>query len=87
MDQKTRKLMTKHKALHPRDDVDKLYVSRKEGGGRPINTEYSASISIQRFKDNIQMCGGRLISANRYNTNNTMINKTEIARKQKWEEK
>ena len=24
--------MTKHKALHPRDDVDRLYVSRKEGG-------------------------------------------------------
>ena len=24
--------MTMHKALHPRDDVDRLYVSRKEGG-------------------------------------------------------
>ena len=30
MDQKTRKLMTMHKALHPRDDVDRLYVSRKK---------------------------------------------------------
>ena len=30
MDQRTRKLMTIHKALHPRDDVDRLYVSRKE---------------------------------------------------------
>ena len=29
MDQRTRKLMTMHKALHPRDDVDRLYVSRK----------------------------------------------------------
>ena len=28
MDQRTRKLMTKHKALHPRNDVDRLYVSR-----------------------------------------------------------
>ena len=27
MDQRTRKLMTMHKALHPRDDVDILYVS------------------------------------------------------------
>ena len=26
------KLMTMHKALHPRDDVDRLYVSRKKGG-------------------------------------------------------
>ena len=25
--------MMMHKALHPRDDVDKLYVSRKEGRG------------------------------------------------------
>ena len=32
MDQRTRKLMTMHKALHPRDDVDRLYVQRKEGG-------------------------------------------------------
>ena len=32
MDQRTRKLMTMHKALHPRDDVDRLYVSRKKGG-------------------------------------------------------
>ena len=26
MDQRTRKLMTMHKALHPRDDIDRLYV-------------------------------------------------------------
>ena len=25
--------MTMHKALHPTDDEDKLYVSTKEGGG------------------------------------------------------
>ena len=30
MDQRTRKLMTMNKASHPRDDVDRLYVSRKE---------------------------------------------------------
>ena len=30
MDQRTRKLMTIHKALHPKD-VDRLYVSRKDG--------------------------------------------------------
>ena len=34
MDQRTRKLMTMHKALHPRDDVDRLHVWRKEGGKR-----------------------------------------------------
>ena len=35
MDQRTRKLMTMHKALHPRDNVDRIYVSRK-GGGRGL---------------------------------------------------
>ena len=34
MNQRTRKLMTTHKALHPRDDVDRLYVSRKDGRKR-----------------------------------------------------
>ena len=30
MDQTTRKLITIHKVLHPRDDIDRLYVSRKK---------------------------------------------------------
>ena len=32
MDQRTRKLMTMHKALHTRDDVDRQYVPRKAEG-------------------------------------------------------
>jgi len=32
MDKKTRKLMTINRVLHPRADVDRLYVSRREGG-------------------------------------------------------
>jgi hypothetical protein len=32
LDRKTRKLLTIHKALHPKADVDRLYVSRKMGG-------------------------------------------------------
>ena len=30
MDQRTRKLMTMHKALPPRDDFDRLYQEKKE---------------------------------------------------------
>ena len=42
MYQRTRKLMTMiHKALHSKDDVDWLYVSRKEEGSI---TSYHASI-------------------------------------------
>ena len=32
MDHRKRKLITMHKALHPRDDIDRLHISRKEGG-------------------------------------------------------
>ena len=51
MDQRTRKLMTMHKALHPRDDVDRLYVSRKQGGRRLASIEDSFDASIQRLED------------------------------------
>ena len=46
MDQRTRKLMTMHKALHPRHDVDRLYVSRKEGGRGLTSIEDTAEASI-----------------------------------------
>ena len=32
MDRKTRKVLTMHRGLHPRSDVDRLYISRKKGG-------------------------------------------------------
>ena len=51
MDQRTRKLMTLHKALHPRDHVDRLYVSRKEGGRGLASIEDSVNASIQRMRN------------------------------------
>ena len=44
----TRKPMTMQKALHPRDDVDRLYVSRKGGGRGLANIGDSINASIQR---------------------------------------
>ena len=45
MDQRTRKLMTRHKTLHHRDDVDRLYASRKGGRGlASIEDSVDASI-------------------------------------------
>ena len=54
MDQRTRKLMTIHKALHSRADVDRLYVTRKEGGRRLTSIEDSVDTSIQRTEDYIE---------------------------------
>jgi len=39
MDRKTRELMTINRALHPRADVDRLYVSRREGGRGMVSIE------------------------------------------------
>ena len=87
MDQRTRKLMTMHKALHPRDDVDSLYVSRKEGGRGLASIENSVDASIQRLEDYIEKHEGGLITAIRNNTDNTIDNRMTKTRKQKWEEK
>ena len=75
-----RKLMMMHKALYLRDDIDRLYVSRKEGA-RGI--EDSVNTLIRWLEDYIKRNQERVITVTR---NNTKIKKTTI-RKQKWEEK
>ena len=87
MDQRTRKLMTMHKAPHPKDDVNRLYISRKLGGRGLASIEDSVDASIQRLKDYIQKHEGGLITATKIDTENTMNNRRTIIRKQKWEGK
>ena len=74
-----------NKALYSKDDVDRLYASRKEGGRGLCNIEDSVDTSIQRFEDHIQKRRGRLITATRNNTYNMRTNRMTINRKQKWE--
>ena len=76
-----------HKALHPRDDVDRLHVSRREGGRGFASIEDSEDISIQRLEDYTEKWGRRLITATRNQINDTSTSGTTITRKQKWEEK
>ena len=70
MDQRTRKPMTMHKALQPRDGVDRLYVSIKERGRGLASIEDSVDASIQRLEDYIE----KHREATR---NNTKTNRTE----------
>ena len=51
-----------HKALNHRDDVDRLYVSRKEGERGLVNMEDSIHTSIQRLEDDIEKYEGGLIT-------------------------
>ena len=74
MDQRTRKLMTMHKDLHP---IDRLYVSRKEGGRGYVTMEDSVVVSIQRLEDCIEKHGWILITATRNNIDDTRINRTK----------
>ena len=77
--------MTMHKALHPRDDVDGLYVSRKEGGRglTSIGNSVNASIQLDDFIEKHE----ELSTAIKNDLDNTMTTKMTITRKQKWEEK
>ena len=43
MDRRTRKVMTMNKELHPRNDLARLYVGRKQGGWGLISCENCVS--------------------------------------------
>ena len=43
-----------HYALHSRDDIVKLYVSRKKGGRGLASIEDNVDTSFQRLEDNIK---------------------------------
>ena len=72
-----------HKSLQTRDDVDRLYVSKREGGRGLACIEDSVDTLIQRFEDYIEKRGGRLIAATRNNTNDNRTSGTTIIRKKK----
>ena len=76
VDQRTRKVMAMHKALHPRDDVDRLYVSRKEGGRGLASIEDTVDASIQRLEHYIEKHERGLITAIRNDTDNTIDERT-----------
>ena len=89
LDQKTRKLMTMHNALHPKDDVDRLYVKRKDGGRGLSSIEDCVNDAKKELEKYIMQNTERIIMA----TRTEKINKTENretwnkTRKEKWEEK
>ena len=79
--------MTMHKALHPKDDVDSLHVSRKEWRRGLASIEDSVDASIQRLEDYTEKHRRGLITVIRNNTDYTIDDRMTITRKHKWEEK
>ena len=68
MDQKLRKRMTMNKVLHLRDDVDKLYVSRREEERGLTIIEDNVDASIQQPEDYMGQRRGRLITPTKNKT-------------------
>ena len=68
MDRRTRKLITMHRALNPKSDVARIYLSRKEGGRALISVEETVKLAIlglERYA--LTSEEGLLIAARRVN--------------------
>ena len=64
IDRKTRKLFTIYEALHPKPDVDRSYIPRKEGGRGLIAIEDCDELVIRGLED-VHGSEERLIQAAR----------------------
>ena len=65
IDRKTRKLFTIYGALHPKSDVDRLYIPRKEGGRGLISIEDCVELAIRGLEVYVHESEERLIQAAR----------------------
>ena len=63
IDRKTRKLFTMYGALHPKSDVDSLYIPRKEGRRGLISIEDCVELSIRGLEVYVHGTEERFIQA------------------------
>ena len=93
IDRKTRKLFTIYGALHPKSDVDRLYIPRKEGGGGLISIEDCVELAIRSLKVYVHGSEERLIQAARGDNIDGLETASVLKRSKKekrlkyWEEK
>ena len=65
IDRKTRKLFTIYGTLHPKSDVDRLYIPRKEGGRGLISIKDCVELAKRGLEVYVHGCEERLIQAAR----------------------
>ena len=94
IDGKTRKLLTMHNGLHPRSDVDRLYIPRKVGGRGLANAEDTVILAKIGLEDHIKKSDARLLCAARGDFENPVIATVKDMKKniqderiKKWNEK
>ena len=64
-DRKTRMLFTMYEALHPKSDIDRLYIPRKEGGRGLISIEDCVVLAIRGLEVYVHGSKERLIQTAR----------------------
>ena len=93
IDRKTRKLFTIYGALHPKSDVDRLYIPRKDGGSGLIFIEDCVELARRGLEVYVHGSGERLIQAARGNKIDSLETASVLKRSKKekrledWEEK
>ena len=65
LDRKTRKLLTMHRGLHPKSNVDRLYIPRKEGGRGLLNVEDVINLAVIGLARYVCNSDERLLTAAR----------------------
>ena len=65
INRKTRNLFTLYRGLHPKSDVDRLCIPRKDGGRGLIASEDSLELVVRGLEECVHGSGERLIQAAR----------------------
>ena len=65
LDRRTRKLLTMHNAHHPKSNVERIYIPRKEGGRGLLNVEDTVNTAILALEEYVVDSNQRILSAAR----------------------
>ena len=65
LDRRTRKLLTMHNAHHPKSNVERIYIPRKEGGRGLLNVEDTVNTAILGLEEYVVDSTERILSAAR----------------------
>ena len=89
LDRRTRRLMTMHNVLHPKSNVDRLYIPRKEGGRGLQGVEEAVKVTNLGLENYEKDSRERLLTAARSVDIDLTepIRETNEAKKQKEEER
>jgi hypothetical protein len=79
LDRKTRKMLTIHGQIHPRADIDRLYVTRKEGGRGLMQVEgayIAETLNLVKYVENKEDPLIQIVRTHQHNTNSALLQTT-----------